>query len=463
MIIKFIKRKYTNLISDTRFSEILTGSVWALSARVIAIAMGLAFSIIVARFYGAEVVGIVAVINSFLMLVSIFTVMGTPISVLRLIPEHLSKYSPTSASKVYRKIQYTVIGISLITGILFFFGADQIADRIFSKPHLSYYFGIASLFLIFKSLLLLNTEAVRGLRLIHIFALMQVLPQAINLTCLIVIGFFWHNQDVPIYAVLGGVAVTGITGWIIMEYSFKKLCRSDDFVKPMTLQQIFRISIPMLMATSMDIIISRTGIIFLGIFRSEAEVGYFDIAAKLSSLTLLILGAVNSMAAPKFSQLFHSGNTEELFYVAKKSAKLIFWTTTPILCGFVVLGKPILNTFFGYGFGGAYLALIIMVTGKFISSISGSTGVFMNMTGNHKAFKNIMLVSALISVIGNLLLIPRFGINGAAFVAMTSLSFWNIATLLYIKVKFGKTIGYLPGVSKLFHKLNGLSANGQMR
>ena len=187
-MIQFIKKKYHNLVSDTRFSEILTGSVWALSARVIATAMGLAFSVIVARLYGAEVVGIVAVINSFLMLATIFTVLGTPTSILRLIPEHLAKYSPTSAFKVYRKTQYMVIGISVITAALFFFGANLIADKVFSKPHLSYYFALASIFIVFKSIMMLNTQAVRGLRLIKLFALMQLLPQAFNLLFLISVG-----------------------------------------------------------------------------------------------------------------------------------------------------------------------------------------------------------------------------------------------------------------------------------
>ncbi|OQX62929.1 MAG: hypothetical protein B5M56_04720, partial [Desulfococcus sp. 4484_241] len=66
-MIRFLKRKYHNVVSDDRFSEILTGSAWALSAQVIATALGLAFSVLVARLYGAKVVGIVAVINSFLM------------------------------------------------------------------------------------------------------------------------------------------------------------------------------------------------------------------------------------------------------------------------------------------------------------------------------------------------------------------------------------------------------------
>ena len=110
----FIKKKIHNLISDQRFSEILTGSAWALTGRVIATLLGFLFSVLVARLYGAETVGIVAVINSFLILVTILTLMGTQTSILRLIPEHLTKYSVTSAFRVYRKTENMVIGISLI-------------------------------------------------------------------------------------------------------------------------------------------------------------------------------------------------------------------------------------------------------------------------------------------------------------------------------------------------------------
>ncbi len=169
-----VKRRWNNLIEDKRFSEILTGSVWALGARVFATGFGLITSIIVARWYGASMVGIVAVINSFLMLATIFTVLGTDTSLLRLIPEHLVKYSPFSAFKVYRKALFMVVGVSLLTGCVLFFTADLIAGGIFSKPYLALYFALSSIFIVFKSLELLNTQAVRGLRLIKTFIILWV-------------------------------------------------------------------------------------------------------------------------------------------------------------------------------------------------------------------------------------------------------------------------------------------------
>ena len=440
----FLKKKLQNLTNDKKFSEILTGSSWALSGRVVATGLGIVSSIIIARVYGAEAMGIVAVINSFMLMATIFTVLGTSTSVLRMIPEHLAKYSPTSAFKLYRKTQYLVIGASLVTGTLFFLCANLIADKIFNKPHLAFYLAIASVFVVFKSLMLLNTQAVRGLRLIRVFALMQFLPQGFMLILLILLGLLWSARDVPVYAMLGSFALTGIMGWVIMEYAFKQRIEPQDTVEQMPARTILSISLPMLVTATINLVLGQTGVIMLGMFRSEAEVGYYAIAVKLATLTSFILSAINSMAAPKFSELFHSGKIDELFYVAKKSSKLIFWTTTPILIGFAFLGKPLLGIAFGRQFEVAYTALVLMALGQFVHSISGATGMFMNMTGRQKEFRNIILVSAVINILLNVLLVPSYGISGAAIAGMISLSFWNITTLRYIKLKYGRTTGYFP-------------------
>ena len=182
----------------------------------------------------------------------------------------------------------------------------------------------------------------------------------------------------------------------------------------------------------------------LGIFRSEAEVGYYSIAVNLATLTAFVLQAINTIAAPRFSELFHTSKLDELFHVAKKSSKLIFWTTAPILFVLLACGKIILPLLYGQEFMKAYVAMVFLIIGQFVNAISGSTGFFMNMTGQERKLKNIMYLAAAINIILNLLLIPRYGIEGAAVGGMFSLSFLNIYALVYIKLKFGRTIGYIP-------------------
>lgn len=443
-MISILRRQLNILISDERFFEILTGSTWALGARVAATGMAMIFSIIIARFYSAEVLGTVALLYSLLTLVTIFTVLGTNISILRLIPEHLAKYSANSAFQVYRKTQHLVAGVSILTGMLFYFTSSFLAEKVFAKPHLSFYFALVAGFIIFQSLMILNTDAIRGLRLIRVFALMQLLPSFSKLLILLTATVFFFHQDNPIYAMFASIALTALAGAWIMDCTFKKKIGPDDAVHPMPVKEILSLSLPMLMTSAMTFVIGQTGVLILGVLRPEVEVGYYSVAVRLATLTSFVLFAINTIAAPKFSELFHAGKMDELFYVAKKSTKLIFWTTTPILLVLVLFGKSLIGLLFGSDFIVAYGAMVLLVLGQFVNSIAGSTGYFMNMTGGQKIFRNIITAAAGINIALNLLLIPIWGINGAALAGMSSLVFWNVYVLIYIKVKHGRTIGYIP-------------------
>jgi O-antigen/teichoic acid export membrane protein len=444
LLIFSLKRTYARLAGDAHFSEILTGSVFAIVAQVLSALLAMVASVIVARVYGAGAVGVLAVINAFLMLVTIFTVLGTSTAILRLIPEHVARFSFTSAFRVYRKTEYLVAAVSLVTGALFFFAADFVAGSVFSKPRLSFLFAVAAVFVVFRSLMQLNTSAVRGLRLIKTFAFMQVLPSLAFLVALVSVVWLRSDPNAPVYAQLVAYAATALVGTWIMDRAFRHRMKPGDMVERMPLREIAAVSLPMLMTASMQFFIGQTGVVMLGMFRSEAEVGYYSVAVRLALLTAFVLTAINSMAASKFSELYHTDRMDELLGAAKKATKMVFWTTIPILLALVVLGEPILKLLYGGEFTVAYLAMVLLVAGQFVNSISGSTGIFLNMTGHQTAFRNIMFFAAILNVSLNWLLIPRFGINGAAFAAMATFSFWNISTLVFIKRKFGRTIGYVP-------------------
>lgn len=439
--------KIQKILADKSFFEILIGSIWALGAQILATCLAMITSIVIARMYGAEIMGTVALINSYLMLASIVTVLGTNTSIMRLIPEHVVKFSMTSAFKIYRKTQFFVASVSVIVGFFLFFGSDLIAGEIFSKPHLYPLFALASVFLVFKSLLDFNTQSIRGLRLVRVFALMRVLPSLANLLFLFGSTYVFFNQYNPVYAVFSSFLIASVTGMFFMEKEFKKNIKYSEKIKETSLKNILSISFPMLMTGMLTFVIGQTGVVLLGIFRGESEVGYYDTVVKLASLTAFVLQAINAMIAPKFSELYHSGKIKKLLRLARKSTKLIFWTSTPILLVLTFFGKFILKTLFGEPFVVGYSAMLFLVIGQFVNAISGSTGIFMNMTGNEKKFRNIIAISSVINVVLSVVLIPRFGMYGAAFAAMISMIFWNICTLLFIRTKFGCFVGYFPLVT----------------
>lgn len=436
--------KISNFFSDERFSEILTGSVWSFLARVFSVALTFIITVMVTRVYGAESMGNFALVQSVMMFLSVISLMGTNVSVLRLIPEHISKYSVTSSFKIYRKIVVIVAISSLIVGGILEIISDVISDNLFRDSFCKLYFTLISFFLVCKTLMDFNIQAMRGLCLIKTFALMQLLHSVIMLLALIVFTIFDGGDNNPIYAQMVSWAVMAFASTWILHFAFVKRVRKTDVVQSMSFSGILSVSVPMLTTTLMVFIIGQTGIILLGIYRVEAEVGCYAVVVKLATLTTFILQAINTIIAPKFSELYHQENFEELFYVARKSTRMIFWATVPLLLILVMFGRPILGGIFGYEFIGSYHALVLLVLGQFVNSISGSTGNFMNMTGNQKVFRNIMMLTAFINVGISFVLIPSYGINGAAFASMVCLVFWNVCALVYINSKFGRSIGYFP-------------------
>ena len=67
----------------------------------------------------------------------------------------------------------------------------------------------------------------------------------------------------------------------------------------------------MLISTSMFYIIQWTDTIILSYFESVENIGVYNIALKISMSTSIMLFSINSITAPKYSELYYSEKYEE--------------------------------------------------------------------------------------------------------------------------------------------------------
>ena len=70
------------------------------------------------------------------------------------------------------------------------------------------------------------------------------------------------------------------------------------------------------------------------------------------------------------------------------------------------------------------------------------------MTGKHRVFQNIIIGAAALNLLLNAVLIPPFGINGAATASALSMVFWNLLSVVVIKRQFGILTIYMPVLSR---------------
>ncbi len=437
-------KSFLSIDGDPIFLGIVKGGSLTLFARILNAVLLLVINILVARLYGSGVVGILAIINSFLNITFLFNLFGTNTAVLRLVPEYTSRYSESSGREAWMRIQKLVLAFSPIISLLIIV-IGLLWDHISPSSKISLpYFYIAAILTPFFSLLKLNTEALRAFLNTQLYALANILPAAANLLILLILITIRKEGADPIWAFTGSnVAIWVITTFMVLSVLPRK--NPHGSIVQIPYQKIISISLPMGISFGITQGMNYLDTIILGIYRPEAEVGVYSTVVKLAALTSFIIYSINAVSASKFSELHFSQKSKDLFALAKKSSNLIFWASLPILVFLIIFGKQLLGIF-GNDFRTGYLAMVILVGSQFFDAIGGSNSLYLNMTGSENKLKNIMLIALLIYVIMNIVLVPSMGATGSACARLSSTVFWNLTATTIIYKQTGNWISFVPGI-----------------
>ena len=181
-------------------------------------------------------------------------------------------------------------------------------------------------------------------------------------------------------------------------------------------------------------IICWSSTIFLGIFAENADVGIYNAAARTANLMNFLLVSVNTIAAPKFAELFHINDMQGLKRSAQDSTRLMFWLSLPVFIIVMIFSKNIMGIF-GDQFITGTAILMILSTSQFVNVSTGSVGYLLMMSGNEKLLRNNIFGVAIINIILSVWLIPKYGMLGAGVVSAISLTLQNVISLLLVKRK----------------------------
>lgn len=259
---------------------------------------------------------------------------------------------------------------------------------------------------------------------------------------------FWTGEaTTESFALLFAVAC--ITGLVVASLYWLR-CYPGTWLTPghFDTRTIFRTGLPLLMVASMNMIMGWTDIVVLGIWSDAKTVGIYSIATRTATLTSLILLAVNSVTAPRFATLHASGRLAELDRLARRSAAAMTLAALPVVLTLVFFPDWILH-FFGYDFTEGANFLRLLSLGQFVNVAVGSVGYLLMMTGHERVMRNIVAVSAVLNLVGNLLLVPHFGGIGAACSTAGALALLNLTAFYFVLKKLNvNTLSYLSkGVS----------------
>jgi O-antigen/teichoic acid export membrane protein len=197
-----------------------------------------------------------------------------------------------------------------------------------------------------------------------------------------------------------------------------------------------RSALPMMLISGMHVINHRIDAIMLGAMKEPEAVGIYAAANRGAQLILLIQIAVNAALAPTIAGLHAAGKMERLQRLITRSSRGVLIVSTSIALGLIFFGDGFL-LLFGAEFVQAYPTLGILIAGCVVNAAAGAVGLLLMMTGHERDAAKGIGIGVVLSVALNAVLVPKWGVEGAATATSISMMARNILMVLLVYRRLG--------------------------
>lgn len=194
---------------------------------------------------------------------------------------------------------------------------------------------------------------------------------------------------------------------------------------------------PFMWLSAIWLVNSRMDLLILGSLKSSTDVGVYAVVVRVAGLVTLTTVTVNTIISPRISAYFHGGDQTRLQRLVGASAHRTFLLCLPLGLVLIFAGGPLLGLAFGAEYARGWAALAILSFAQLLNVMFGPVGVTLYMTGHESIANRTFTLSAILNVILNFLLIPDFGIVGAAVATSISLVAWNLGLWVVVRRRLG--------------------------
>ena len=392
------------------------------AASVVSMFIGFVITVLLGRYLGAGDLGLYRMVSTIYGIAMLFAAIGIPAAIIKYVAEFKDDRAKSDAIVSSGVITSLILGI--VFSVLFYF-LSGIFEGIFDMPGLSGLLKILSPvfpFALVGGALLGLLNGRREMKRYGTATILQSVLMLVVSVSLIYCGF-------GVAGVVIGVVISSV-GWCLylllitrdyFEITFEGYADNTKTMLGFGVQ-IFGVN-------AINMINYQADIILIGYFLTATDVGYYAVAVGLSKFFWLIPQAIQTITYPATSEYWSNNNHSALQIMIDKSMKYTACVLFPVGLGVGFFSKEIITLIFGDAFIHAVLPLQILVMGTVVFGVVKAIGGSVTGMGRPDIGLKIVGISATTNVVLNLLLIPIYGISGAAVATAISLF---VAALLNI-------------------------------
>ena len=394
----------------------------------------MATGVLLARAMGASAFGTYAYVFAWIELLKLPTTLGLPILVTREVAAYCARKDWAHLRGLLVRANQAVLGMSLALMLLAGALTWLLADRI-QNPHLAPTFWLALLLLPILGLESLRGACLAGLQRVLLAQIPGILVRPVVLLGPLAAIWWLGGQPLMPELVMSLQVVSGVCAFALgTAWLLRSLPREVKTTPPayQTRAWIGGCASFLLMG-GLLLINSQVDIIMLGWLRQPAEVGVYRVVGVCAGLVAFAFGATCGILFPTLARLHAEAKLPQLQRLLTRVSRAVLLFSLPAFLALACFGGTILALVFGQEYAVGSTALAILAVGQFSLSAMGFAGQVLTASGYAREVATRVAVLATLNAALNALLIPAWGINGAALATSLSLVIWNVllTTLAY--------------------------------
>jgi O-antigen/teichoic acid export membrane protein len=288
-------------------------------------------------------------------------------------------------------------------------------------------------------------STLRGLRRLASSQLAEVVLQP-SVTLLIAAVLLWAGAGrlTVAHALIAYTLAVGLGLAVSGGLVFRALPRQVRGTPPLVHHRVWLVSAShMFLLTSLNAVNGRVDTLALGMLKGPEAVGIYSAAQRGAALIPLALNMAVIAMAPNFASLHAKGEQAALQHLVTRMSQLVLLGGVPIAAGMILFGRWFL-LLFGSQYTGGQTALIVLSLGQLANIIAGPVANLLVMTGHERDVVMGVGLGTAANLVFSLVLIPLWGINGAACAAAASLILWNVLLVRRVRQRLAlsPTIGW---------------------
>lgn len=335
----------------------------------------------------------------------------------------LTRYLPRVEVGEKRMLTYVTVGVTTVTstvlGILVALNASFIAGELFGNPNVTVSIRIFGAAIPFATVLNVAVAGIRGQERSSYWVLVKnVIHPIARITLVVAAVLYGADQAGLAGAYALPYVVSATVGLLLLNRTLPDITADIDRDR---IEEVTRYSLPFTITDISSFIYRSIDIFLVLYFIGDAATGIYGVAYAAVSFMGMLSTAVNFLGEPIASRLESDGTVEDVIMMFQA---VIRWLLVASVCALVPLGvfaTDFITIIYGskYASGGA--VLMILAVGFAVKNVLSIHNSILAAIGRSKTLSVNSALTAVTNVVLNVVLIPRYGMVGAA--VATSFSF----------------------------------------